>query len=92
MQPTQLLLFAVIVTILADFSRTATQISPETRSTSSNVRIEQLPTWAREDLNLFLHGSMSTEVVPEPVLRAFIKTYPDLFQDRQRVDQPSSAR
>ena len=22
---------------------------------------------------------MSTEVVPDPVLRAFIKTYPDLF-------------
>jgi len=30
-------------------------------------------------MNFFLHGSMSTEVVPEAVLRAFIKTYPDLF-------------
>lgn len=27
----------------------------------------------------FLHGSMGTEVVPEGVLRAFIKAYPDLF-------------
>ena len=32
-----------------------------------------------EDLEFFLHGSMSTEVVPERVLRAFIKIYPDLF-------------
>ena len=30
-------------------------------------------------MDFFLHGSMSTEVVPEAVLRAFIKTYPDLF-------------
>ena len=27
----------------------------------------------------FLRGSMSAEVIPEGVLRAFIKTYPDLF-------------
>src|SRR5205814_436908 len=26
-----------------------------------------------------LHGSMSSEVIPELVLRAFIKTYPELF-------------
>jgi processive rubber oxygenase RoxA-like protein len=39
----------------------------------------QVPTWSKDDLNFFLHGSMSTEVVPEAVLRAFIKTYPDLF-------------
>ncbi|PYK42549.1 MAG: hypothetical protein DME46_10095 [Verrucomicrobia bacterium] len=36
-------------------------------------------TWSADDLNFFLHGSMGTEVVPEPVLRAFITTYPDLF-------------
>lgn len=39
----------------------------------------QVQTWSQDDLNFFLHGSMSTEVVPEAVLRAFIKTYPDLF-------------
>jgi hypothetical protein len=33
MQPTQLLLFGVIVTRIADFSRMAAQISPEKRST-----------------------------------------------------------
>src|SRR6476646_3883249 len=41
--------------------------------------VEQVPTWSAEDMNFFLHGSMGTEVMPEPVLRAFIKTYPDLF-------------
>jgi hypothetical protein len=40
---------------------------------------QQVPSWSKGDLNFFLHGSMSTEVVPEAVLRAFIKTYPDLF-------------
>src|SRR5947209_9129390 len=39
----------------------------------------QVPNWSKDDLNFFLHGSMSTEVVPESVLRAFIKTYPNLF-------------
>src|SRR5258705_13190738 len=39
----------------------------------------QVPTWSDEDLAFFLHGSMSTEVIPEPVLHAFIQIYPDLF-------------
>lgn len=39
----------------------------------------QIPKWSADDLEFFLHGSMSTEVVPEKVLRAFIKIYPDLF-------------
>ncbi len=39
----------------------------------------QIPTWSPGDLDFFLHGSMSTEVVPETVLRAFVRTYPDLF-------------
>ena len=30
-------------------------------------------------MEFFLHGSMSAEVIPESVLRAFIKIYPDLF-------------
>src|SRR5207237_9785914 len=48
---------------------------------ASNVKIaqDQVPSWSKDDLNFFLHGSMSTEVVPEAVLGAFIKTYPDLF-------------
>ena len=49
------------------------------KSPRADIRPEQVPTWSEDDLNFFLHGSMSTEVVPEAVLRAFIKTYPDLF-------------
>src|SRR2546421_11211445 len=45
----------------------------------TDIARQQAPTWSKDDLNFFLHGSMSTEVVPEAVLRAFIKTYPDLF-------------
>ena len=43
------------------------------------AEMAQVPSWSRDDLEFFLHGSMSTEVVPEKVLRAFIKIYPDLF-------------
>src|SRR5436309_11990186 len=39
----------------------------------------QVPKWSGADLDFFLHGSMSTEVVPERVLKAFVATYPDLF-------------
>jgi hypothetical protein len=41
--------------------------------------LAQAPEWSADDLKFFLHGSMSTEVVPEAVLRAFIKIYPELF-------------
>ena len=46
---------------------------------AARIDIDQVPTWSKQDLDFFLHGSMGTEVVPERVLRAFIKTYPDLF-------------
>ena len=39
----------------------------------------QVPTWSSDDLNFFLHGAIGTELVPEAVLRAFVKSYPDLF-------------
>jgi len=39
----------------------------------------QAPTWSQDDLSFFLHGSMGAEFVPDAVLRAFIKAYPDLF-------------
>ncbi len=44
-----------------------------------SVARAQVPTWSPQDMDFFLHGSMSTEVVPEAVLHAFIKTFPDLF-------------
>jgi hypothetical protein len=51
----------------------------QSAQTSAGVEMAQVPAWSRDDLNFFLHGSMSTEVVPETVLRAFIRAYPDLF-------------
>ncbi|HYY13539.1 MAG TPA: hypothetical protein VE758_03805 [Chthoniobacterales bacterium] len=48
-------------------------------SVVSTIAAEQVPTWSRADMDFFLHGTMSTEVFPEAVLRAFIKTYPELF-------------
>jgi hypothetical protein len=50
-----------------------------TQKSSKPIVLEQVPSWSTQDMDFFLHGSMSTEVVPESVLRAFIKTYPDLF-------------
>lgn len=46
---------------------------------ANSIARAQVPTWSRDDLNFFLHGSMGTEIFPEPVLRAFFKTYPELF-------------
>lgn len=39
----------------------------------------QTPGWSAADARLFLFGSMGNEFVPERFLRAFIRTYPDLF-------------
>lgn len=46
---------------------------------SPEIPRAQTPTWSTDDMQFFLHGSMSTEVVPEKVLAAFRATYPDLF-------------
>src|SRR5262245_50268931 len=45
-------------------------------------KMAQVPAWSAADLEYFLHGSMSTEVVPEKVFRAFMKVYPDLFPSK----------
>ncbi len=57
----------------------AFRASAATTETSNGIDNAQVPTWSKRDLDFFLHGSMGTEVFPEAVLRAFIKTYPDLF-------------
>jgi hypothetical protein len=56
------------------------QAAPE-QPQSSKAKIDpaQTPKWSADDLDFFLHGSMSTEVVPERVLGAFMKIYPELF-------------
>src|SRR5882762_5492472 len=52
---------------------------PPAEPKSAGLEMPQVPTWSRPDLDFFQHGSMSTEVIPEAVLRAFIRAYPDLF-------------
>jgi mono/diheme cytochrome c family protein len=44
-----------------------------------SIEKSQVPTWSEGDMQTFLHGSMSTEFAPELVVRAFMRTYPDLF-------------
>ena len=59
---------ALLLVVLATGSVQATELT-------------QVPTWSRDDLQFFLHGSLGTEVVPEKVLDAFRATYPDMFPD-----------
>jgi len=54
--------------------RPATAVRP-----AGDVLTAQVPTWSADDRAFFLHGSMSAEMVPERVLRAFVAVYPDLF-------------
>ena len=65
--------------LLALAAALTTQDSFADQKKAFGVDTAQIPKWSSDDLKFFLHGSMSTEVVPEAVLRAFIKTYPDLF-------------
>src|SRR5262249_52359861 len=74
-------LFAWLCLISCATHERRAQPTPTTAAAneSDGPALAQVPTWSRADLDFFLHGSMSTEVVPEVVLRAFISTYPDLF-------------
>src|ERR1700720_4406301 len=67
---------AVVILAIAIVMQAASDQGP---ASTTGIDTAQIPKWSTEDLDFFLHGSMSTEVVPEPVLRAFIKIYPDLF-------------
>ena len=58
---------------------TAVRTNADPQGSSAHTESEQAPTWSAKDMQFFLHGSMSAEVIPESVLRAFIKIYPDLF-------------
>ena len=53
--------------------------SPPEASTLHGIPSAQVPVWSAEDAEFYLHGSMSSEFIPERVLDAFISTYPDLF-------------
>jgi processive rubber oxygenase RoxA-like protein len=68
-----------ILSVLAiAVAATAASAAPESPA-KARIDKAQIPKWSADDLEFFLHGSMSTEVVPERVLQAFIKIYPELF-------------
>jgi hypothetical protein len=68
-----------ILLVLAIAAAAAAIAAVSDQATKPKIDLTQVPKWSPDDLAFFLHGSMSTEVVPEAVLRAFIKIYPDLF-------------
>src|SRR3954469_22841810 len=72
--PLSLLRFLCLFFLISSTSFAAPPPGP-----ANSARTAQVPGWSDDDLNFFLHGSMSAEVVPEQVLRAFLKTYPELF-------------
>lgn len=68
-----------ILSVLAVVAGAVTIAAASDQPAKAKIDPGQIPKWSAEDLEFFLHGSMSTEVVPERVLRAFIKIYPDFF-------------
>ena len=68
-----------ILSVLAIVAGAVTMWAVTDQPAKAKIDSAQVPKWSADDLEFFLHGSMSTEVVPERVLRAFIKIYPDLF-------------
>lgn len=64
----------LVVLIAAGRTTGASELRPDDATARA-----QTPSWTEADTRFFLHGSMSTEVVPETVLRAFQATYPELF-------------
>jgi len=71
---------------IAGFGAAALSCAGSTTSSSSNASAApdgfdaaQVPDWTRADFDFFLHGSMSTEVVPVRVFEAFRATYPEMF-------------
>lgn len=52
---------------------------PKERSTQSLLESQQVPEWSQDDMEFYLHGSMSAEFLPLSVFEAFRVTYPELF-------------
>ncbi|MCI0537310.1 MAG: cytochrome c [Verrucomicrobiales bacterium] len=73
------LCFSTLLSLISCATSTDERSQPSSDQKSATVETAQVPTWSRQDLDFFLHGSMSTEFAPESVLRAFMRTYPDLF-------------
>jgi hypothetical protein len=70
---------ACLALLLLTAACTTSGERPDTAARAVEVTATQVPAWSADDLRFFLHGSMSAEMVPERVLRAFTAAYPDLF-------------
>jgi hypothetical protein len=83
MMPTRnsLCLLLLLSLLLLAIAKAGQSTVPSSHSRTAR-EAAQVPAWSRQDLDFFLHGSMSTELIPETVLQAFIRTYPDLFPSR----------
>lgn len=53
-----------------------------TPSDSFSIARRQVPSWSRADLNAYLNGTIGTECIPERVLHAWMRCYPDLYPAR----------
>src|ERR1700748_446577 len=69
-------------TILSAFALAAATFVAAATDQPAKPKIDpaQIPKWSADDLDFFLHRSMSTEAVPARVLRASIIIYPDLLR------------
>ena len=76
MAPAALMAFAAL---LLNSCTTTTPGLVHGDSRPAAQRLSQTPTWSKNDMQFFLHGTMSTEFVPENLLRAFVRANPDLF-------------
>ncbi|NUN50577.1 MAG: hypothetical protein HUU15_17335 [Candidatus Brocadiae bacterium] len=73
-----------VASLLALASCSPSPYEDESPHTSSQwhrrfVPASQTPDWSEADRDFFLNGSMSTEVVPEAVFRAWLESEPGLF-------------
>lgn len=59
--------------------RTAASGAAATAASATATADAQVSSWSADDRQFFLHGSMSAEMVPERVLRAFAIAYPNMF-------------
>lgn len=70
---------ALLLTSCESYHGSGATARQEPERRAHRIDMAQVPLWSEEALEFFLHGSMSTEIVPEALLQAFGATYPDLF-------------
>src|SRR2546427_478767 len=77
----QTFLTCLLAALLSDCSESSSITQPSARTAPYAVDPAQTGAWstAKDDLRFFLHGTMSSEFVPERVLKAFAAAYPDLY-------------